>query len=96
MRLPRRVLGVMAVLALGAGALGVAFGVNATVTESDIINAGAALFVSETGGNLTECLGIPGQGEVWIEVRCGDGDGFRAYFFDERGNRLSQPEEPRT
>ena len=96
MTLPRSVLVVIACLALIAGALGLLAGTNAGVTETDVINAGAALYVAETGGAVTDCVGLPGSGSVWIEVRCGDETAARAYLFDDQGTRLSPSEEPRT
>ena len=95
MRLPPRVLGIISVLAVVAGVLGLVAGSNAGVTETDVINAGAALYVDETGGSVTDCVGLPGAGDVWIEVRCGDETGMHAYLFDERGHRLTPPKEPR-
>lgn len=96
MTLPRGVRVVMGVLAAVAAVLGVVAGSNATITETDVINAGAALYVAETGAAVTDCVGLPGDGIVWITVRCGDEAGMRAYLFDDRGNRLTPPEEPRT
>ena len=96
MTLPRSVLLVIAGLVVVAAGLGVVAGSNSVVTETDVINAGAALYVNETGGVVTECVGVPGRGSVWIEVRCGDEADMRAYLFDEKGNRLTPPEEPRT
>ncbi len=96
MSVPRRVLVVIGALVTVAAGLGFAAGRNAEVTETQVINAGAALYVAETGRARTECLGLPGSGAVWIEVRCGDGEAVNTYLFDERGRRLRPPEEPRT
>ena len=95
MRLPTSVIVVMFGLAGVAGLLGFLSGSNSLLTESDVINAGAALWVSETGGQVTDCVGLPGGGEVWIEVRCRDGSDTRTYLFDERGGRVSPSEERR-
>ncbi len=96
MKLPRQVLVVIAGLAAGAAALGLLAGSNAQVTEAEVINAGAAIYVAETGRERTECIGLPGAGHVWIEVRCGDADAMNTYLFDVRGRRLRAQMEPKT
>ena len=95
MRVPKTVFVVCAALALLAGGLGFIAGVKAGVTETEVISAGAALWNSETGGAVTACVGVPGGGEVWIEVRCTDAGDSRTYLFDERGRRLAPSKEPR-
>lgn len=96
MRMPRRVLFVVLILALAAGGLGLVAGYNSPVSETDVINAGAVRYVRETGGDAIDCVGLPGEGRIWIEVRCGDGDRFRAYLFNDQGELVSTPKEPRT
>ena len=96
MRLPRTVIATMLVLSLFAGALGLLTGFNARLTKSDVINAGADLYVTETGLNRGACLGLPGTPPVWIEVRCGDGASLRTYLFNEKGRRITVGEEPKT
>ena len=96
MRVPRRVLVVIGTLAVVAAVLGLAAGQNGQVTETQVIDAGAALYAAETGGKRMDCVGLPGRGEVWIEVRCGDVGAIITYLFDERGRRLRPQEEPRT
>jgi hypothetical protein len=65
------------------------------VTETDVIDAGAALYEAETGGARTECVGVPGQRRVWIIVRCGENEGVRTYLFDRDGTLLD-PDEAQT
>lgn len=89
MRLPRPVLATVAALCVVAAGAGFLAGANAGVTETDVINTGAALYEGETGGSRLDCLGVPGTGAVWIEVRCGDGADIRTYLFDEKGMRLT-------
>ena len=96
MILPRRVLIVIGTLAVVAAVLGLAAGQNVRVTETQVIDAGAAIYTTETGGTRKDCVGLPGHGEVWIEVRCGDAGAIITYLFDERGRRLRPQEEPRT
>jgi hypothetical protein len=93
-RLPRRVVRVTGWLCLLAGAAGLWAGFGEPPTETDIISAGAALYVAETGGSEAECVGTPGEGPVWIVVRCGETDALRTYLFD-RGGTLIVPEELR-
>ena len=96
MSVPRRVLVVIGALVTVAAGLGLAAGRNAEVTETQVIDAGAAIYTAETGGKRTDCVGLPGRGEAWIEVRCGDAGAIITYLFDERGRRLRPKEEPRT
>ena len=96
MIVPRRVLVVAGALTAVAAVLGLAAGQNGQVTETQVIDAGAAIYTAETGGKRTDCVGLPGRGEVWIEVRCGDAGAIITYLFDERGRRLRLQEEPRT
>lgn len=43
----------------------------AHMTETDVINHYAARYVAEHGGDLRDCVAVPGRAAVWIEVRCG-------------------------
>ena len=90
----RRVVLVTGALCLVAAGLRYSAGQRGLPSETAIINAGAALYVSETGGSRAECIGVPGEGVVWISVVCGDGSDRRAYLFDRRGKRLIETEEP--
>ena len=69
---------------------------NSGISETQVINAGASVWVAETGGALTDCVGLPGDAGVWIEVRCSDGAQDRTYLFDKRGTRLAPAQEPQT
>ncbi len=95
MKLHRSVLLVIGGLAVVAAGLGGLAGARSGVSETQVIDAAAKLWAAETGGVLTSCVGVPGSGAVWIEVRCDDGAVSRTYLFDERGKRLAPSKEPR-
>lgn len=77
-------------LALGAGVLGFIAGKNwQERDESAVIPAVAALYVAETGHTASDCVGVPGQGDVWVRVTCGA----LVYLVDHRG-RIARPEGP--
>ena len=86
----RQVVVVTSVLCLVAAAMGLWMGRASSVTETDVILAGSARYVSETGGSPDECVGVPGLGDVWIEVRCGAAGELRTYAFDDRGQLVPQ------
>ena len=92
-KIPKPVLRATAVLCAIAAGIGIWLGARGLPTESDVILTGAALFVSETGGDATECVGVPGEGLAWIAVRCGKGEALRVYYFDRQGGRLSEDGE---
>lgn len=94
-RVPRRVVRLTGWLCLCAAAVGLWLGARPGITETQVIEAGAALYVAETGGSRTDCVGVPGEGAVWIVVRCGESGELRTYLFD-RGGTLIVPEEVRT
>lgn len=94
-RVPRRVVRLTGWLCLFAAAVGLWLGARPDITETQAIEAGAALYVAETGGSRTNCVGVPGEGPVWIVVRCGESGVVRTYLFD-RGGTLIVPEEART
>ena len=87
-QMPRSVVRGTIVLCFGAAAFGLWLGARDLVSETDVIEAGAALYVAETGGTETECVGVPGTGLVWIAVRCGRGDGGRVYEFSRQGTLM--------
>ncbi len=96
MRLPRSVLLVVGGLVAVAAGLGGLAGARSGVIETQVIDDAAELWAAETSGALTSCVGVPGSGEVWIEVRCDDGAVSRTYLFDEWGKRLAPSKEPRS
>ena len=96
MKVPGRVILATASLAAVAGGLGLIAGLRGLPTETALINAAADDYTRSTSRPRTDCVGIPGIAEVWIEVRCGDGSALRSYLFDRRGNRLVAGEEPTT
>ena len=75
----------LAVMALVAGFLGFHLGTLSAVTESDVIEAGAAAYVAETGGQREACYGRPGAGVVWIVVTCQEGELEWQRSYDRRG-----------
>ncbi len=91
--MPSQVLIVTAVLCLLAGGLGLWLGMLDTRrSETDIINAAAALWSAETGvTDVTSCLAwARPDGTVWLEVRCGMEDTERTYRFDWKGRLIRQ------
>lgn len=68
-----------------AAVLGVVAGLNARPSETEVITSAAAAYRAETGRPKTDCAGTPGQGAVWIVVRCGDAGDLAVYRFDRRG-----------
>lgn len=79
-----------AVLAL-AGVFGLWLGVaSAPMTESEVIERYAAEYVTETGGERTDCYAVPAGVEgVWMIVIC-EAEGSEAWFraVDARGDRV--------
>lgn len=71
--------GVLCVLAAGLGLYA-----GQRPSESDVIQAGAARYVAETGQPMTDCVGLPSD-RAWIEVHCGTGLERRVYAFTRRG-----------
>ena len=91
--MPRQVLIVTCILCLIAGGLGLWLGYrNASLSESDVIEAAAARWSSETGqSDLTSCVAYAGtHGDVWLEVTCGMEEDKRTYAFDRRGALIAQ------
>ncbi|MXQ07789.1 hypothetical protein GQ651_08010 [Alphaproteobacteria bacterium GH1-50] len=95
MKLPRILYWVVGLLLVIAGSLGFIAGQNALPTETAVIEAGADLFAEQTGGARTACVGRPGEGEVWIIVRCDDGVAARTYLFNRQGRLLAFEGGPR-
>ncbi|MEO0702383.1 MAG: hypothetical protein AAFY80_09610 [Pseudomonadota bacterium] len=63
----------------------------AGLSETDVINRVADRYVAETGGARTDCLAVPSAvSSVWLEVRCGSGEGLAVYPVDHRG-RVVEP-----
>ncbi|MGR3435314.1 MAG: hypothetical protein ACU0CO_10560 [Shimia sp.] len=86
------VLGSSAVL---AAILGARLGLDrAALTESDVIEALAAAYVTETGGARTDCHGVPAPDPAWITVVCGP-DGAWSRSVDRAGRVVPTP-APRT
>ncbi len=91
--MPPKVLIVTVILCLVAGGLGLWLGMlDAHKSETDIINAAAALWSAETGvTDVTSCLAWAGSdGMVWLEVRCGMNETKRTYRFDHDGRLIRQ------
>jgi hypothetical protein len=88
-KMPRSVVRATIVLCLGAAGFGLWLGNQRLPSETDVIEAGAAMFVAETGGNAMDCVGVPGTGLVWIAVRCGGGADARVYLFSRQGTLMA-------
>jgi len=93
-RMPRRVLRLTIVLCMAAAAFGLWLGSQSVPSETEVIEAGAALYEAETRRSASECVGVPGTGLVWISVRCGAGDDARVYMFSRQGTLMSPTDEP--
>jgi hypothetical protein len=71
----------------------------ANLSETDVIEHYAAIYVAEEGGKatMTDCTAVPGQGaKVWLVIRCGR---HRVYPVDRFGRLIETvPEagEPRS
>ncbi len=61
------------------------------ITETDVIEGMAARYEAQ-GGDASACVAVPGEGRVWIEVRCGS----TVYYASRFGRLLSvsNPEGP--
>jgi len=88
----QRVIFVTGTLCIIAAAIGFSAGQRGMPSETDVINAGVTLYLSETDGSAEDCVGIPGDGEVWISVLCSDAVEERTYLFDRWGRRLGAKE----
>jgi hypothetical protein len=73
--------------------LGLTFGQKASkLSETEVINAFAARYVAETGGQPTDCVARPSaRSGVWIVVTCGQGDTQHRYAADFQGRQISVP-----
>lgn len=87
-KMPRQVVRATIVLCVVAAAFGLWLGNQSVPSETDVIEAGVALFVAETGGDALECVGVPGTGLVWIAVRCGTDADARVYLFSRQGTLM--------
>ncbi|MGR3824709.1 MAG: hypothetical protein ACU0A5_19265 [Salipiger marinus] len=70
----------------------------AQLGESDAMAPYVARHVQE-GGARTDCSGRPGQGPVWIVLRCEGAAGGAVYDIDRRGGLLARQQirpRPRT
>ena len=93
-KMPRQVVRATIALCVGAAAFGLWLGNQSVPSETDVIEAGAAFFVAETGGDAMECVGVPGTGLVWIAVRCGSEADVRVYLFSRQGTLMVQEGGP--
>ena len=88
-KMPRQVVRATIVLCVGAAAFGLWLGNQSVPSETDVIEAGAALFVAEAVGDAMECVGVPGTGLVWIAVRFGCDADARVYLFSRQGTLMA-------
>ncbi|KNG93957.1 hypothetical protein [Pseudaestuariivita atlantica] len=78
-----------AVLVVATGVMAFVAGWQARgVTETDVIERYTARYVAD-GGSATDCIAVPGEGRVWIEVRCG-----AIVYHASRFGRLLKVERP--
>lgn len=62
---------VVAALGLSALGLGLIFGLRtARLDEGAVIAHYAQRYADDTGGVPEQCIGLPGQGRVWLRVVC--------------------------
>lgn len=65
------------------------------LTETDVIDAAAASWATETGGSPEACRAVAGSSpDVWIEVYCGAGQDLRVYFYDRTGRLVLTEDRP--
>ncbi len=96
MKIPSGVLVVVAALTVAAGTLGYVAGKRqASLSETDVINAYAARYVQDRGldpAEIRQCHAVPGQSDpVWLVVVCAQGQAAeRAYFVGHNGALLHE------
>ncbi|KIN61426.1 hypothetical protein Z945_2418 [Sulfitobacter noctilucae] len=82
----------LVVLTVVAGLLAYRQGyVAAQITETDVINHYAAIYVAEgpEGARVTDCAAVPGQEEgVWLVVNCGGAAHIVQYRVDRFGRLI--------
>ena len=87
----RVVLAVIVALAATAAVLGLAAGWRyVTLDEGRVIERYAQLYRDETGGALIDCVAQPGQGDIWLVIRC-NGVETRTFHVGHRGQLLASP-----
>ena len=79
----------LGLVVLMAGYAGLRLGeTRATLTATEAIATYAARYVTETGGQLTDCLAVPADTDgVWLEVIC-EGAARRVYWVDRFGRHV--------
>lgn len=89
---PRRLWWGVAGLSLCASVLGFVTGRDvASLSETEAVRAYAAVYARETGGAVTDCLGMPGVGDVWLIVRCGTGARVMVFHVGATGGLVAGP-----
>ena len=77
-------------LVLAGGVMGYRYGwIAANMTETAAIEAYAARYVRDYGGQMSDCLAVPGA-RVWLEVRCGAGDALVVYEVNRLGGLVRE------
>ena len=90
--MPRSVFITTACLVILAACGGYWLGVNRTsLDESAAIEAVIERHVTRTGGLASECVAVPGEGDIWIRVICGD-----ATYDLARNGRIVEQSGPQT
>ncbi|WP_226782114.1 hypothetical protein [Oceaniglobus trochenteri] len=89
--LPRPVLWALAGLSLCAGVLGFSTGQRVSeLTETDVIAAYAQIYAQETGGDVSDCVAMPGRDPVWLIVRCTGAQGARVFQVGHDGGLIAR------
>ena len=80
--MPRSVLVMTAVLTALAGVLGFGLGrMWEPLDETHVITRMAKAHVAKHGGALSDCVAVPGTGDVWLRIVCAG----HAYELNARG-----------
>ncbi|WOI54908.1 hypothetical protein [Palleronia sp. LCG004] len=88
-----------ALLSLGAvivtaAVMGFVVGLRAiTLDESEVLMSYAERYAEETGGSIGDCVGLPGDGDVWMRVAC-LGDPPRVYGISRFGFEVDPGVDP--
>ncbi len=85
----------LAALVFVAAASGLLMGFRlATLDATDVISRYARHHAELTGRSPADCVGVPGRGDLWLEVICG-GDPRRIYGVSRFGFAVDIPGERR-
>ena len=96
--MPASVLRIVIVLVCVAAMLGYWLGQRqAALSETDVINAVADRYVSETGGQRHDCVARPDARDgIWVVINCGTASSINQYLVDHQGRLVSPGGMPET